>query len=103
MDPGKHIHSSASQLPAFIGAMARLWKFSPTHDVLAIQLATPRRTGYLVLSGCSDIRLPVCWTSVQPELQFDAKNVAAPVMFSDGGTVRVACEGALIHDSDPMR
>jgi hypothetical protein len=73
-----------------------------THDMLAIELRSANRTGYLVLTGCSNICLPVSWLSTSPELSFDAENHEAPVTFSDGTAVRVACDGAVIQDTEPL-
>ena len=102
MDPSKHLHQSASTLSTFAGATARLWCFLPTHDMLAIELRSLTRTAYLVLTGCSNVCVPVSWASTRPELLFDANNRVAPVTFIDGAGVRIACEGATIQDTDPM-
>jgi len=103
MDPSKHLHPSTAELPAFAGGTARLWRFSPSHDLLAIELTASGRTAYLVLTGCSHITLPVSWSSTSPELLFDANDSIAPVTFADGASIRVRCEGAVIQKDDPLR
>ena len=102
MDPSKHLHPSVSTLSTFAGATARLWCFLPTHDMLAIELRSSARTAYLVLTGCSEVCVPVSWASTGPELLFDANKPFAPVTFIDGAAVRIACEGATIQDTDPI-
>ncbi|CAN5394428.1 hypothetical protein BH09MYX1_BH09MYX1_60320 [soil metagenome] len=102
MDPSRRLHPSTATLPRFAGATARLWRFVATHDTLAIELTSPTRKAYLVLTGCSHVCLRVAWSSARPELLFDGENAVAPVMFVDGDGVRVACEGATIQDNDPM-
>jgi hypothetical protein len=102
MDPSKHLHPSTSTLSTFAGGNARLWSFVSTHDMLAIELTATGRTAYLVLTGCSNVSLPVSWRSTSPELLFDADDSAAPVTFVDGAGVRVQCEGAVIQPEDPL-
>lgn len=103
MDSSKHLHPSTAELSTFSGGTARLWRFSPSHDLLAIELTASGRTAYLVLTGCSHITLPVSWSSTSPELLFDAKDSTAPVVFVDGASVRVQCEAATIQKEDPLR
>ena len=103
MDSSKHLHPSTSTLSTFAGGSARLWCFYPTHDMLAIELTATGRTAYLVLTGCSNVSLPVSWPSTSPELLVDAENSIAPVTFVDGASVRVRCEGAVIQNEDPLR
>jgi hypothetical protein len=103
MDPSKHLHPSTASLSTFAGGTARLWRFSPSHDLLAIELTASGQTIYLVLTGCSHITLPVRWSSTSPELLFDAKDSIAPVTFVDGEGVRVRCEGAVVQKEDPLR
>lgn len=103
MDPSRHLHPSTSTLATFVGGSARLWCFYPTHDTLAIELTATGRTAYLVLTGCSNVSLPVSWSSTSPELLVDAENSIAPVTFVDGASVRVRCEGAVIQTEDPLR
>jgi hypothetical protein len=100
MDSSKHIHPSTSELADFVGGKARLWCFSPSHDMLAVELTTGARVAYLVLTGCSHISLPVVWSPMAGELRFDAGNSIAPVTFIDKD-VRVACEGATLQATDP--
>jgi hypothetical protein len=103
MGPSKHLHPSTSTLSTFAGGTARLWCFYPTHDMLAIELTAAGRTAYLVLTGCSNVSLPVSWSSTSAELLVDAENPIAPVTFVDGASVRVRCEGAVIQKEDPLR
>jgi hypothetical protein len=102
MDSSKHIHPSTAGLAAFIGGMARVWYFSPSHDLLAIELRQGGRTEYLVLTGCSHVSLPITWSNVAAKLEVDPENRIAPVSLVDRG-VRVACEGAVLQTKDPMK
>lgn len=103
MDPNRHLHRSTAELAGFAGGTARLWRFSPSHDLLAIELTASGRTAYLVLTGCSYMALPVSWSTTSPHLLFDANDPAAPVTFVDGAGVRVRCEGAAMQKEDPLQ
>ncbi|RKH45242.1 hypothetical protein D7X12_08410 [Corallococcus sicarius] len=47
--------------------MGRLWDYSSTHSRLAIEWNVQgERPAYLVLLGCSDIRMPTVWVAESP-------------------------------------
>lgn len=102
MDRSNHLHPSTEGLASFVGGHARLWCFSPTHDLLAVELTSASHTAYLVLTGCSAMSLPVSWICRRPELVFDPTNGAAQVTFVDGSDVRIVCVAATVQDHDPL-
>jgi hypothetical protein len=88
------IHKSATDLSAFAGGRARLWHFSPSHDRLAVELTDARgQTAYLVLTGCSQIHLPVVWIPKRAKVR---QETTTRIAFVDED-VRVACEGAILQ------
>jgi hypothetical protein len=61
-------------LRSYIGGKGRLWDFSPSHDRLVIQLSdstVAERRLYLILLGCTDIRLPTFWRIEAPVVSAD--------------------------------
>ena len=94
MDSSMSIHKSVKGLSAFAGGRARLWHFSPSHDRLAVELTDTRgQTAYLVLTGCSQVQLPVVWILKRAEVQ---QETATRITFVDDD-VRVDCEGAVLQ------
>lgn len=69
-------------LLSYKGGKGRLWDFSPTHDRLAIELSDPvgEQRVYLVLLGCTDIRLPTSWRIDVPAVSVDDSGF----VFTDG-------------------
>ena len=64
------LHEVQKKLSDFRGGSARLWHFTASHDRLAIALTAKGADVpcYLVLLGCTSVRLPTSWRLGTPAL-----------------------------------
>lgn len=85
---------TASDLARISGHAARLWDFSPSHDLLVVQLTDPNGTeSYLVFSGCERIELATFFTLKDPRIAIETPDRA--VFHADG--VHIQCQDVSLH------
>lgn len=85
---------TSRDLEPFIGGRARVWRFMATHNHLSILLKNQSGDEwYLVLSFCSDIRLPTSWLIKAPRIE----HVGEQTIELRDENVVVTCEDASLH------
>ena len=87
---------TTEELQPLVGYRARLWRFTASHDRLAISLHSKEneRAVFLVLSGCNRLELPVAWEVRAPRVE----NADPPWLLLVDDGVRVVCRGISLHD-----
>lgn len=87
------MHDIEQRLAKYAGCHVRLWDFSPSHDMLVMQLELESRIEYLVLSGCEEIMTPVAWRLAVPRISSER----APYVEFRDERVRILCQDISIH------